>query len=604
MRTFYFKARNIGQEKYLTYTLDDNCELDEDVLDYCEDNDVAELLDIIYEEDDDFDYLTYDITGKTSLADYIKNEVSSEDVLLIIRNVANNMISLKEQAIHLSYVLLNREYVYIDKDYNIKFICVPIESKASLAIEFKSFIRQLLANMKYEVNGELSYVAKLLTYINGSNFNLRGLIELTEALMDDAGIEHDEVGGTVSDGVEVVDNSNQSSGKSMMSEFMNNAAAADEPLPEIGDDGYDDYDDEPYEDDYDDDDDLEPLSEQIPTLDLSDYESNDVADNKDTAEAANTNEAKNEEDKNSDANDNVEKADDEKEEITEAKDTDEAEASKEVADDDVKSDDEETEDSAEIEESTEADDAEDKASDEKPEAADAPKEESVEKVIEKIKPAKKETDINVIRDRMKQLVGEVPAARTKEMPKKPINTLADLDDEINNKKPMIKKSVVKVNRAALIASLAEQEAETEKLTVDENGTPIETNTENDVDAVEESKEVKEAKENAVSSTLLNAPKATPYLVRVNTEERVMLNKTVFKIGKGARGVDYHVGGNGAISRQHAIILQRDGVCYIKDNKSTNHTYVNEKMIDEGVEEILTHDSVIKLGDEEFIFKIR
>ena len=31
MRTFYFKARNIGQEKYLTYTMGEETELDEDV---------------------------------------------------------------------------------------------------------------------------------------------------------------------------------------------------------------------------------------------------------------------------------------------------------------------------------------------------------------------------------------------------------------------------------------------------------------------------------------------------------------------------------------------------------------------------------------------
>ena len=84
----------------------------------------------------------------------------------------------------------------------------------------------------------------------------------------------------------------------------------------------------------------------------------------------------------------------------------------------------------------------------------------------------------------------------------------------------------------------------------------------------------------------------------------MLNKPTFKLGKASRGVDYTIDGNGAISRQHAIIIQKDGVCYIKDNKSTNHTYVNDRVIDEGVEEILTHDSTIRLGDEEFVFKIR
>ena len=107
-----------------------------------------------------------------------------------------------------------------------------------------------------------------------------------------------------------------------------------------------------------------------------------------------------------------------------------------------------------------------------------------------------------------------------------------------------------------------------------------------------------------SNSLLNAPKANPYLIRVNTDERIMINKATFKIGKATRGVDYTISGNGAVSRQHAVIIQKNGVCYIKDNKSTNHTYVNGKVIEDGVEEILTHDSVIKLGDEEFQFKLK
>ena len=66
MRTFNFRARNIGEEKYLSYTMGEDCELDEDVLDYCQDNAPEELIEIIYEEDDDYDYLTYQITDRKS----------------------------------------------------------------------------------------------------------------------------------------------------------------------------------------------------------------------------------------------------------------------------------------------------------------------------------------------------------------------------------------------------------------------------------------------------------------------------------------------------------------------------------------------------------
>ena len=88
MRTFNFRARNIGEEKYLSYTMGEDCELDEDVLDYCQDNAPEELIEIIYEEDDDYDYLTYPVTGKVSLDTYIQQEHDCESVILILRNVA------------------------------------------------------------------------------------------------------------------------------------------------------------------------------------------------------------------------------------------------------------------------------------------------------------------------------------------------------------------------------------------------------------------------------------------------------------------------------------------------------------------------------------
>ena len=49
MRTFSFTAKNIGAERYLTYTMGEGMELDEDVLDYCEDNAIDEIVEIIVE---------------------------------------------------------------------------------------------------------------------------------------------------------------------------------------------------------------------------------------------------------------------------------------------------------------------------------------------------------------------------------------------------------------------------------------------------------------------------------------------------------------------------------------------------------------------------
>lgn len=520
MRTFNFKARNIGNERYLTYTMGDDCELDEDVLDYCEENALKELVGIIYEEDDDYDYLTYDITGRVSLENYIKSEMNCEKVLNILRNIADSLISLKEQAIHLSYVLLNKGFMFVDDDYNISFICLPVESKAAVATEFKNFVRQLLANMKYDVDEDLSYVGKLLTYINSDSFNLRGLIGLSEALMDEAGINHDEAGMIESDGVEVVSSAQpeeESVEESNVADFMNSLDSEDEKLPEIGDDDEDEnveVEEEPQVE--------EELDSILPNVVPDEPEADSY-----------TSELKTEEIK--------------------------------------------------------------------PEEA---REESVDFKLGNGQP--KEQD-DVLKDRIKKIAGDRTVTPSSGHT---ITSLEELDELLESKPPVLKKNIVKVNRAAIIQNVA---AEHESEEADNAQIPMIEDV-NDETASDKDETADKPKSRSILSrtvgetvkqnTLLNAPKAVPYLIRVNTEERIMLNKPTFKIGKASRGVDYSVSGNGAVSRQHAVIIQKDGVCFIKDNKSTNHTYVNGKELEDGAEEILTHDSMIKLGDEEFMFKIR
>ncbi|MGN0141412.1 MAG: DUF6382 domain-containing protein, partial [Roseburia sp.] len=65
----------------------------------------------------------------------------------------------------------------------------------------------------------------------------------------------------------------------------------------------------------------------------------------------------------------------------------------------------------------------------------------------------------------------------------------------------------------------------------------------------------------------------PYLIRLKNNERITLNKTVFRIGKEKSFVDYFIGDNTAVSRSHANFISRDGKYYVQDTNSTNHTFV-------------------------------
>ncbi len=99
-------------------------------------------------------------------------------------------------------------------------------------------------------------------------------------------------------------------------------------------------------------------------------------------------------------------------------------------------------------------------------------------------------------------------------------------------------------------------------------------------------------------------KPIPHIVRKKTGETINITKSEFSIGKSKTKADYAIEDNTAISRVHCIIVQKDGVNYIKDNGSTNHTYINGVELQPGKEVLLKNKTVIQMGDEEFTFLLR
>lgn len=596
MRSFSFTAKNIGDERYLTYTMGEGMDVDEDALDYCEENDISEIVKIIYEEDDDFDYLTYDVTGLMSLDDISKNSMNEDAVLKILRNVSLGMISVKENALPLSYIILNKNFMYINPDtFDIQFLYLPVEGDASVSSEFKSFVRQFIANLKYNVDEELSYVGKLLTYINGDGFNLRGLIGLTEALMQDSGISY-AAGGDIStdDGAEIVDSMDPTAVEEdkTVSDIMNDLGEADEKLPEIGDD--------------EDDSDIELEDAKTPE---PEYDVDKMLNDKLKEEAARMEEARLAREKLEIERMIAEKeARLEAERIAAEKEAEERRAA-------IEADEAARAEAARLEEERIAaeKEAEEKAAAEaESEAAEeAQKEENKELTPEQI--AEEEA---IAREVAKKAAREAAEGEEEEEIHEDGTGITITQPVRVSRAAMLKAAAEQAEKeaeaeaekeAAEAAKEAEAEAEAEKEEKPKRKKKDKETTEDMADAKkDDGATAPPKKQEVVDNTILGAAgaiKINPYLIRVNTEEKIIINKPVFKIGKASRGVDFHVSGNGAVSRQHAIILHKGDSYYIKDNKSTNHTYVDGAEVPADEEVLLKNNSTISLGDEDFTFKL-
>lgn len=563
MRKVNFKVRNIGSEKYLSYVLDDDCDFDEELLDYLEDNKIGELIDIIYEEDDENDYFTYNITDRVTVDTLFKDKVNAEKLLGVIRGIATSIVNLRDLGIPISYIILHRGFTYVNPvTYDVKLICLPVESGASMNAEFRHFAKNLIVNAQYDTTEDCNYIAKVLNLLNVEKFTIRAFAgELTE-LMESAGMDVEEAFVDLDGGIEVSQSANavvdEGNGIDDLPEFK------DVAFDEEDDDGLDMYEEEPTE-----------ANTIFKDLDLDaeepyDGETETLTSGEPMAAGV--------------GSVNMDAFDDSALEELKIDDTLE-----EYPDDEVASEEEEA----------------------------AEPELDLEDIIPEIKPVKIQPKVEEIAHTAEGVTEVAPVAETEDKPV--LIDTTEIDALIDH--PPVMKSI-KINRAKIIQRAvneleddkienpteniiasgldadAEPETNMDPATIPEAGNDDETGS--TVELTAGMNVVPDTEEDNKAS---NAPKAMPYIVRVNTGERVMINKAVFKIGKANRGVDFTISGNGAVSRVHAIIYQREDGCYLKDNKTTNSTYVNGQKLAENQEVLLKNDSEIVLGDEDFIFKL-
>ena len=91
------------------------------------------------------------------------------------------------------------------------------------------------------------------------------------------------------------------------------------------------------------------------------------------------------------------------------------------------------------------------------------------------------------------------------------------------------------------------------------------------------------------------------LFRVKTGTKVTINKNNFKIGRQRDSVDYCIDDNNAVGRLHAVIVGKNGAVYIKDNRSTNGTFVNNVRVRPNGESLIATGDRVTIADEVFTF---
>ena len=107
------------------------------------------------------------------------------------------------------------------------------------------------------------------------------------------------------------------------------------------------------------------------------------------------------------------------------------------------------------------------------------------------------------------------------------------------------------------------------------------------------------------TTLLGLQKSiiNSFLIWKRTGERIVIDKSDFRIGREKNYVDFCINDNTSVGRNHAEIIRKDGAFFIRDLKSLNFTMVNGEKISPSLEVELWDNDIISLANEEFEFHI-
>lgn len=608
MKKVSFRVRNFDKEQFLTFDIDDEAELDEELLDFLEDEEPRGIVPVIFEEGgEEQDTFSYNITDRIHICELSNQEINAEMVLRVMWGLVRAFIDMAEYRVPLSYLVLHRNYIYIDSDYRVEFICIPLNDMQEQA-DVNSFFRNLIASLRFDPSENGDYVAKLLSYVNNRElFNLHNMLTLVEELMEEYGIEIPEDSEDIYADYEEVEEK----------------SAAD-IVDELEEEDREDFDEDMETGDLDaEEDDIEDSQDEIPAESEETIE--ETVEEQPEAEKAEEKAEPSEEDIEDEV---IWKQPEKKVEIK----VPEPKEKQEEPEEEAKEPEEDTEtawkEPEEVEE-PEEDEAvweqleepeeskEDEVVWEQPEEAEEPEDdekttEEAQEIVEQLKnkvkkdvQAEEENEEEPDEENGKKKGARRPVFKTKETQVTGVVIQDELDEFLAEKEReeqeahreesnlKIKKNI-KINRASIVKNSQEEQKEAEEAAVEQE----------EKEKAEETAEQEEASAEAPAAPANAAgPKANPYLIRVNTDERIMITKQTFKLGKASMGVDYTVKGNGAVSRVHAIITCKDGVYSVKDNKSTNHTFVNGKLLEEGESADLSNDSKIVLGDEEFIFKL-
>ncbi|MCI8886478.1 MAG: FHA domain-containing protein [Hungatella sp.] len=161
-----FRFESQGAETMLVYQLEEGEHLDSFAKGMLQSNDMTGILRPSFMQRDKEQYLKFPVTSRISLQQFIERDMEKDTVLNLFLTMTNAIQEVEEYMLDPDKILLDPDYIFVNiRQKEAGLVYLPVD-EFTQDVTVKEFFLYLLGHMQYELKGDLSYVAKLIHFLN------------------------------------------------------------------------------------------------------------------------------------------------------------------------------------------------------------------------------------------------------------------------------------------------------------------------------------------------------------------------------------------------------------------------------------------------------
>ena len=163
-----FSYETQGANSYMVCEVGDDEELDSLSLGMITNNKIPGFVAALFTQINDKKYIKYNISAKVPAEQLFAGTVNRKQLLGVFGSIMNAILAAEEYMIDEQSLLFDLKNIYVDvSTYTAELICVPLQNTKDLNLNI--FLKNIMFNTRFDESENCDYVAKIISFLNASS---------------------------------------------------------------------------------------------------------------------------------------------------------------------------------------------------------------------------------------------------------------------------------------------------------------------------------------------------------------------------------------------------------------------------------------------------